>query len=121
MSFDFKIAPQARVMLESVIAMQEGKAGELRIYFNLLEKLKTTLPYRQSLIIRRPNGNEEWNEEALAIAPPFEVSLEQEEIDQIRKLLAEWRFKTADLRWINPLKTELDTVGTRNKSSKEKR
>ena len=107
--FSIEITAQQRVQLEGLVAVQTGKAGELRIYFNLLEKLQTPAAYKRSLIDKLPNGLEVWNEAALAVAETVELALEQEEADRLRDLLEKWdRFTVVDMRWVKPLRAALD-------------
>jgi len=123
MSIPIELTAQQRISLENLVAVQTGKTGDLRIYFNLLEKLKTDRKYKRRLIVVLPGGSEIWNEEALAIEPRVTLHLEQEEVDKVKELLDRWeRFTTSDLLWVNPLKMclgnlEISAATTRGKKT----
>lgn len=103
---NIKITMKQRIALESLLSIQQGKAaGELRVYFAILDKVTVPPNVRDMFLRPLPNGNAIWDDDALAIAELYDLEVETEEINKLIDLLTNWdRFITADLRWVNPLK-----------------
>lgn len=107
MAFSIELGPRERIGLEASVSQQTGKAGDLRVFWAILEKVRCDELYRKTFM-RPVMGGIAWDEEAIAHAELFHVELDREEIHKIQDVLRDWPgFSTADYRWISPLTSQL--------------
>ncbi len=105
MAYTLKLSAKERIGLDTLMGMQGGKAAELRIPFQILEKLDVTVGYKERFLKPIPGGVLIWDNEAVELAESLPVEFEMDELHKIQEVIDKWdRFQTADLRWVNSLK-----------------
>lgn len=123
MTHKVTLNPRQQISLEGLASQQGGKAGELRVWFSILEKVETKKDFRDLYLKTFPNGISQWDEGELALAGTVEVELDTNELQKILDLLNNYdRFLTPDMRWVTPtVKTItdlLDSEVTTSRASK---
>jgi hypothetical protein len=102
-----KFSLTQRLALESLLGVQQGKAKDLFVFYDIQQKIK--VPNRDEYIHELPNGGVLLDKPAIALAADLDVELEKEEVRKISEVLSSWEhFTPPDLEWIQPLMKQLE-------------
>lgn len=104
-----ELTPRERFGLESILGTQGGEARDygMVLLFAVLKKLKVTTALKRSFARLTPAGWE-WDDSLLAMAEPYAVDLEPEEVAKAKEMVANARISSPyDLEWWSSLKEKL--------------
>jgi len=98
-----------RIGLENLLGEQKGKREDLRVWYNIRNKIRLGSEERKQLLHPGPNGNGQFfDETAAARMTPLKVPLSDDEIRRLIKLGDSVELATGMLDWFEPLLQELE-------------